>query len=283
MTTKDRIQQGLLLPSFWGGWVGFLVFFSGCVKDPIYNTDHPDQAQVTITTSWKDRGEEIEKPSVYTISTSTIQEEATTDTYTLSRLLNPGDYTFYLYNPVAQIPVTDGVANVNTVSEGTSLEPLPDWLFTGMLERELAADRDYQLAAIMHQQVRGFTLVLEVKGEHAERVSMIRGYLSGVAGRFTIDGNVYSEASRVALDFIKIPEGADAGKWSATLRLLGITGHEQKLEGSLSFDGDLEDIPVESDLSQSLAGFNTNKKTPLILGGEIELSAEAGFTATIRN
>ncbi|MDR2882628.1 MAG: hypothetical protein LBU98_02435, partial [Alistipes sp.] len=66
-----------------------------------------------------------------------------------------------------------------------------------------------------------------------------------------------------------ITTGTDAGKWSATVRLLGVAGSEQKLTGTVAFTaGSPNDMALNSDLTTALANFNTGKKEPLILGGQ---------------
>ncbi|MCD8045030.1 MAG: hypothetical protein LUH10_18525 [Tannerellaceae bacterium] len=289
MATINRIQK-FLSPPLWGGWVGLLISFSGCISDPIYNTDHPDKAKVKISTDWNDRGTDVDKPSGYIISAATVKEEVTADTYTLTTLLDPGNHLFYLYNSVTQIPVTDGIAKVNTItgpqkSDGLFIEPLPGWLFTGIVETALEADSEKILSAVMHQQVRQLTLLLDAEGGMAANITSIEGYLTGVAGEFYIESNMHSESSNVTLDFSRIAGGTDAGKWSATVRLLGIIpGQEQKLIGTIRVGSNSSiDMVLESDLSPDLVDFNSNKKIPLKLGGEIiEVPTGAGFTATIK-
>ena len=42
------------------------LFLAGCdVKDPIYNTPHPDKGAIVITADWTQRGEGIATPSEY--------------------------------------------------------------------------------------------------------------------------------------------------------------------------------------------------------------------------
>ncbi len=68
------------------------------------------------------------------------------------------------------------------------------------------------------------------------------------------------------------------------MRLLGIAdGAAPQLTGTIAFTGNTPaDLPLDSDLTSALTGFNTGKKTPLTLGGQvIETPTGAGFTATI--
>ena len=98
-----------------------------------------------------------------------------------------------------------------------------------MQEVTVEADTDHELTAAMHQQVRQLTLVIEPTGDAADRIESIEGSLSGAAGTLDFATGTYGATSDVALHFTRITEGSDAGKWIATVRLLGITGNTQTL------------------------------------------------------
>ena len=72
------------------------------------------------------------------------------------------------------------------------------------------------------------------------------------------------------LPFTKITEGDDAGKWKATVRLLGVTGTEQLLVGEIRYaDGNPTPTTLKSDLTEALNEFNTRKGKSLTLGGTL--------------
>lgn len=75
------------------------------------------------------------------------------------------------------------------------------------------------------------------------------------------------------------------GKWTATVRLLGIAGDAQNLTATLTYtDGNPQPTRLESDLTEALTGFNGGKTQPLVLGGTTtDTPAEADVTATIDN
>lgn len=253
----------------------------GCdVKDPIYETDHPDMAKITVTADWSGIGAGITKPASYKAAYGSEVMTATADRYTFPNLLTPGSYTVYFYNEVAAIPVTDKTATVGTVAGG-SLEPMPDWLFTGKLNATVEKDKHHEFSVTMAQQVRQLTLVIEPTGGTADKVESITATLSGVAGNYNMESGAHGNPSDVALAFTK---GAD-GKWTATVRLLGVTGTQQKLSGTITFTGDAPgNMPLESDLSTSLVKFNDEKTNPMILGGTVaETPDPADFTATIND
>ena len=152
-----------------------------------------------------------------------------------------------------------------------------------MQEVTVEADTDYDLTAAMHQQVRQLTLVIEPTGDAADRIESIEGSLSGVAGTLDFATGTYGAASDVALHFTRITEGGDAGKWTATVRLLGVTGSTQILTATLTYsNGNPQPTELESDLTEALADFNADKTVPLTLGGTIaETPTEAGVEAGI--
>ena len=164
----------------------------------------------------------------------------------------------------------------------TLISNAPGWLMTSVQEVTVEADTDYELTATMHQQVRQLTLVIEPTGDAADRIESIEGSLSGAAGTLDFATGTYGAVSDVALHFTKITEGSDAGKWTATVRLLGITGNTQTLTATLTYaDGNPQPTGLESDLTAALADFNADKTVPLTLGGEAVVPDEAGVTATI--
>ena len=152
-----------------------------------------------------------------------------------------------------------------------------------MQEVAIEADTDYELTAVMRQQVRELTLVVEPTGDAADRIESIEGSLSGAAGTLDFATGATGAASDVALHFTKLTDGSDAGKWTATVRLLGITGDTQRLTATLTYaDGNPADTSLESDLTAALADFNADKTVPLTLGGTIaETPTEAGVEAGI--
>lgn len=137
----------------------------------------------------------------------------------------------------------------------------------------------------MQQQVRQLTLIIEPTGGMADKIESITATLSGVAGTLDIANGTHGAPSRVALTFSKILFGTDAGKWSATVRLLGIAGTQQRLTGTVTFASDiLEPLILDNDLTTQLAAFNADKCKPFTLGGSVvETLTEVGFGTTITN
>ena len=206
------------------------------------------------------------------------------ETHAPDYLFAPGSYTLAAYNTPENITVSGTTATVAPeTGNGTYISNAPGWLLTSVQEVTVVADTDYELTAAMHQQVRQLTLVIEPTGDAADRIESIEGSLSGAAGKLDFATGAYGAASDVALHFTKITEGSDAGKWTATVRLLGITGNTQTLTATLTYaDGNPQPTSLNSDLTSALNGFNDGKTSPLTLGGTIvETPGEAGFTGEI--
>ena len=255
---------------------------TSCVKDELHDTPHPDYGKITVTADWSDRGEGVDIPAEWTVTMGDYTGTETGETHSPDYLFKPGGYTLAAYNIPEGITVSGTTAAVNA-ADGGCIVNTPGWLFSSVQEVAIEADTDYSLTAVMRQQVRQLTLVIEPAGDAAERIESIEGTLSGAAGTLDFATGTYGTPSEVELHFTKITDGDDAGKWMATVRLLGIAGNLQRLTATLTYtDGNPQPTALESDLTTALDGFNDGKTAPLTLGGTIaETPGEAGFTGEI--
>ncbi len=260
------------------------VLLSSCVKDTLYDTPHPDYGKIAVTADWSARGEGVDIPASWHIVMGDYTGTETSATHTPDHLFAPGSYTLAVYNPANDITVSGATAAVvQEAGNGAYISNTPGWLFTSVQEVEIEADTDYSLTAVMQQQVRELTLMIEPAGDAADRIESIGGTLSGAAGTLDFATGTHGTPSEVELHFTKITEGDDAGKWMATVRLLGIAGDAQRLTATLTYtDGNPQPTSLNSDLTSALNGFNDGKTAPLTLGGTIaETPGEAGFTGEI--
>lgn len=273
-----------------------LIFLAGCdVKDPIYNTDHPENGKITLTTDWSARTAGIDIPTSYTVAVNEYSEKVNNATNTLDHLFEPGGYHLRVYNTPEHISINEATVTVaqasgNVDGVGQFVQEMPGWLFTSILDAEIDADTDHELTAVMQQQVRQLTLFIEPTGGTTDRIERIEGYLSGAASTLNMDDDTHAAPLNVALEFTKVTDGANAGKWTVTVRLLGVAGTGQKLHAQVYFkDNNPKSVTLTGadgiegcDLTAALADFNADKKNPLTLGGKIvETPTSAGFTATI--
>lgn len=260
---------------------------ASCVKDTLYNTPHPGHGKITVTADWSARGEGIAIPATWTIAMGDYTGTETTATHAPDHLFAPGSYTLVAWNPAEGITVSGTTATVATASgsqtTGSFIDNAPGWFFTHAEQVSIEKDTDYPLTAAMKQQVRELTLVIKPAGDAADRIESIEGTLSGAAGTLDFATGTHGTPSEVELHFTKITEGDDAGKWMATVRLLGIAGDAQRLTATLTYtDGNPQPTSLNSDLTSALNSFNDGKTAPLTLGGTLaETPGEAGFTGEI--
>lgn len=276
MNTRKRKYTTTILAT------ALLFSLGGCVKDELHDTPHPDTGKVTVTVDWSDRGEGVDIPASWQIVMGDYTGTETGATHSPDYLFNPGSYTLAVYNPADDIMVSGTTAAV-AAADGGCIVNTPGWLFTSVQEVAIEADTDYELTAVMRQQVRELTLMIEPAGDAADRIETIEGTLSGAAGTLDFATGTHGTPSEVELHFTKITDGDDAGKWMATVRLLGIAGDVQRLTTTLTYtDGNPQPTSLNSDLTAALDGFNDGKTAPLTLGGTIaETPDEAGFTGEI--
>ena len=258
---------------------------ASCVKDTLYNTSHPDHGKITVTADWSARGAGIDIPAVWNVAMGDYAGTETSATHAPDRLFVPGDYTLEVWNDAEGITVAGTTATVAAATgtpagTGAFVNNAPAWFFTCTEQVTIEQDKDHAFTAAMRQQTRELTLMIEPTGDAAGRITEIAACLTGAAGTFDFATDPYGAASSVVLPFTKITDGADAGKWTATVRLLGITGGEQLLKGEIRYmDGNPLPTTLESDLTEALAAFNTEKSESLTLGGTlVETPEEIGFS-----
>lgn len=264
--------------------VAAALLLTGCTDDPIYDTSHPATGKIFFTIDWSGRTEGVAIPATVTATAGQYSAQIPAQAGgEFPNLLVPGTYHLNLYNAADKVAVSGTTASVATINTpqgftGTFVDAQPGWLFTWATDQPIEKDHDYDITAVMQQQVRQLSITLTVKEGDPARISGIAAELTGVTGAIDINTG-QSVGPAVGI----IPLFALAGdKLTATVRLLGITGSEQKLIVRLTFsDGTVTTQTIESDLSTQLAGFNADKKTPMALGSDILTPIGAGFTATI--
>lgn len=260
--------------------LGAALLLSSCnVKDPIYNTDHPEHGMTTLNTDWSARGTGIDVPATYRVRMGDFNETFTEPVISPNERFEPREYSLHVYNEPGN-PTVNGTTVTTDYTSGTL-----GWLFTSAQNVEIEADSHHNFTATMQQQVRELTLIIEPTGGASLGIEDITATLSGAAGTLDFVSGMHGTPSNLVFTFNRIAHGADAGKWTAKVRLLGITGTEQRLTGTITFNGGSPvNMPLNSDLTAGLSAFNVNKAQPLQLGGTIvETPTAAGFTATITN
>lgn len=253
-----------------------------CVLDELYDPfPHQEHGNVAVTADWSGRGEGVDVPGKWNVVMGDYAGEETGAVHTPDRLFAPGTYALRAWNPADGISVSGSVATA--AYSGSQL----GWFFTHAQEVTVGDDRDHLFTAAMRQQVRLLSVVLTPTGDAVPRIAGIEATLGGVAGILDFVTGEHGAPTTVKLVFGKSREG---GEWAATVRLLGVAGTPRKLTGTVTFaEGDPQPLAFESDLSESLTGFNDDKARPLTLGGTLLVtsspssSSPAEVTATIEN
>lgn len=239
--------------------------------------EDPLKGKMTLVTDWSKRTTGVEQPASYTVilNNQTLTYSQATN---LLPELEAGNYPIHIYNTPDKISVTGTTATVATT--GNVVDPLPGWLFTATTAARYADFKEETITVQMRQQVRQLAITLKPTEGTIDKISNITASMSGIAGAWDFKenkptGNLVS----VPLHFTKKEDGS----WQIAVRLLGITGSQQRLTGTVSFEGvSPADINLDSDLSAIIAKFNTDKITPLLLQGEMkETPTEFGFTSII--
>ena len=264
-TTKCIISHALA--------AAFIFLLSSCSKDE-YNTSHPDKGVIAVNINHPQGAEEDD----YTVE---VDGKPLDEGDNASNPLTPGEHTVLVYNTPEGFTVTDGIAYVERV-DGTRaltdlIDPLPETLYSGTKTVTVVADDTLHLDLSVAQRTRDLRLELTVTEGDPERITAITGILSGVAGAYDLRSEtLYGEAVSTAPAFTR-----SGDKVSADLRLLGTMGGAQVLTLRLSFlNGNPQDITIESDLTEQLAGFNLGTGT-ITLDGELHTPTEAGVEAAI--
>lgn len=266
-----------------------LLLLTGCdVKDPIYNTPHPEKGAVTLTTDWSNIGKGLIAPDSYNVAAAGYTGTLSGAVNRLDYLFDPATLCINVYNTVEHVSINGTTATVATAPGNVDgvdqfIQNTPGWLFASSGEIMVEKDKEHSHTAVMRQQVRQLTIIIEPTGETTNRIESITGTLSGVASSLDFAGGTHGAPANVALTFARIADGDNAGRWSATVRLLGTAGEQQKLTANICFtNGNPAAVDLDSDLTTVLATFNADKRTPLTLGGRVvETPTGAGFTATI--
>ena len=247
---------------------------ASCVKDELHDTPHPDQGVVSVSVDYPQGAEEDE----YTVE---VDGKPLDEGDNASNPLTPGEHTVLVYNTPEGFTVTDGIAYVERL-DGTRaltdlIDPLPETLYSGTKTVTVVADDTLHLDLSVAQRTRDLRLELTVTEGDPERITSITGTLSGVAGAYDLrNETLYGEAVSTAPVFTR-----SGDKVAADLRLLGTKGEAQVLTLRLSFlNGNPQDITIESDLTEQLAGFNLGTGT-ITLDGELHTPTEAGVEAAI--
>lgn len=245
-----------------------LLLLASCnVKDPIYNTPHPEEGAVNLSADWSARGEGVEIPVIYTAEMNGTTTALTANPAVLPGLFTPGTLKVCAWNIPQGFTITNGKATLEKAAGSPGLfTSQAEWLFTGSTDITVIADDTVYALLPMRQRMRLLCFELTVTEGEYDRITGIEATLSGIAT--TVDlytGTTANSTGSVSLSFTRT-----GNKITGEACLPGISDTQQELAVTFSFEGN-EPTPqtTRSDLSQLLAGFNDGKFTSVKLTGNL--------------
>lgn len=254
-----------------------LLLTSCDVKDPIYNTPHPDHGIVTGVTEWSQRGEGVAVPTEYRVEASGTTTTANGAAFTLPGLFETGDVEVLAYNLPAGVSADGGIATVNTGADGTLLVPDAGVLFSGVATAHVLADDTARVTLAMQQRMREVRFTFTVTDGDPERITAIEARLDGVAASIDLrTGEVTGNSASVMLSFVRKDNKLTANLWTVGIA----TGAKQQIVTTLTFsDGNRTE--TIADVTDIFRNFNADKLTPLTVTGSLYAPVGAEPDGTI--
>lgn len=264
----------------------FAAAMTGCVKDELHDTPHPDRGAVVVTTEWSEALDESTVPDVYNLRMDggeTVAVEGETNTY--PELLEPGRHTLSVYNEPQGMSIDGMTATVNRLQDGT-LEPLPEYLFSAVKELDVVQDDTLRVTVPMIRRLCPIVLNLTLEGENTGDIARIDATLEGVAASVDLQtGTAGSENATVTLDVRQAAGKARAyteGKLVMRCRVVGINPQERQLLTVTVTMADGYVRAITSDLTDRLKDLNAEMK-PIELTGTVEAPQDGHFSGTIED
>lgn len=268
-----------------------------CQKDDPHNTPHPDKGAVVISTDWSGRSSDAVLPRSYLLRIGTEEQTVDGETNAFGSLFAPGKQNLLVWHNTEGITVGGTTATVNTLEDGT-LEATPGYLFSAARELEIVKDDTLRITLPMKQHIRRLVLTLKLNPGDEHRISSTTATLTGIAsttdlatgklvgseGKTVVPIFTFTSDAYVSISRTDTPQSRTNAQpaLSSTLHLMGVaTGEQQLLALDITLTGG--DVhTVTTDLTDMLRDFRTDENMePLVLDAELELSTEAGFTASI--
>lgn len=261
-----------------------LILASGCVKDDLHNTPHPDKGAVVITADWTEALSESTLPETYFLRMDGGEaKEVKGTTVCYPDLLVPGAHTLSAYNEAERTTISGTTATVDLRADGT-LEPLPGYLFSAVKELDVVQDDTLRITLPMERRVCPIMLKLSLEGENTDKIASISATLGGMAGSVDLlTGIIGKENLAVALDVKQAETKARAyteGALEMSCRVVGINPQERQLLTVTVTMADGYVQTITSDLTEYLKDLNAELK-PIELDGKVEAPQDGHFGGTI--
>lgn len=268
---------------------GVALMLTSCVKDDIYNTPHPSQGAIVITTDWSSRADQAVQPVSYTLRVSgqsgqSDEQPVKGNTNIFHSLLAPAAYELLVYNTPEAITVTGDVATIASTDEN-NIEALPGYLFSATQTLDVVKDDTLFVTVGMLQHIRQLTLVLKLKEGDHDRITSLNATLSGIASSINLATGAWVSPTGVSLSpvFEKTEEKDGTPTLTATIRLLGIIAEEkQELRIAVALNNQSV-YTIKTDLTEVLQKCFDGSMTPLVLGANFDLPSQGDFSGNINS
>ena len=265
---------------------------TACIKDDLYNTPHPDQGAIILTTDWTQRGEGIPVPTDYTVEAARSTFVLQAQEKAIPALFAPGSITLLAYNLPDGVSIANGTATVARTTDNDNLQrPDPGMLFGGTAVTTVIADDTVRVGLPMRQLFRRVQFELTITGGDPERITGIEARLEGAASSVRIStGEVTGEAINATANAaagsavaVQIPFVRTGNKLTAAIQMPGIIATApQRTVITLTFtDGKRQ--TAETDVSEAFTNFNANRLPPLRLSGSLYAPESAEASGSIVN
>ena len=271
-------------------WLFALLLLSGCVKDDLFHTGHPQQGAVRVTTTWDGHSSDAVLPLTYVLRLGSEEQTVTGATNVFGSLFFPGKQFLSAYNNPAGFTVSGTTATVGTQTDG-SLDPTPDNFFAATDTLDIQADAQLDVTLPMKQYTRQLILTLYLSAGDERRISTTSSTLTGVASSVDFStGHLSATAGHTLHPSFVLGTGsstrataAPQSVLTATIRLLGVdTAEKQQLTVNVMMTNGTAET-VTSDITDALKNFSVGTLDPLILNATLTLSSDAGIHASIHD
>lgn len=252
-----------------------------CVKDDLFNTQHPTKGAVLFKADFSNRSTSAEIPAEYSLQHICCGEE-TPCTMPSQKAecyptpITPGRHTFNAWNDCGKMALTNGIIKVNEIEPG--IESMPGYLFTVQHEADIVQDDTVNVTLPMAQRNRDLQIELIVSEGDARLIASTSGILTGIAGEFSLsEQKVTGNATCTLLAFTR-----DGSRLTADARILGIIGTEQSIDIEVRFTDRPDILIVSVDLSEAMSDFNEDMTTTRKITIDLGTPVGADITATIK-
>lgn len=262
------------------------LFSVSCVKETLYNTQHPTLGAVKVTTDWSASSPEATLPKAHTLrisrAASPLDEQTVNNaTNVFHSLLSPAAYELLVYNTPSGITINGRTAAVHTLNSNR-IEPLPEYLFSAIQTLDVQRDDTLHTNVKMQQRIRQLTLILKLSANANEQIQSISSTLTGIARSIDISTGVIpaTENASVAPTFTFSTGENNLPILMSTMRLLGIVSSEtQILSITITMDNGTTQT-ITTDLSSVLKNFGSSV-APLTLNATLTLPPDVGISGSI--